>query len=53
MEESGHSKSFMSITNTTFKYKEYEMAVDGAHNDVLVAINDNEEVEVVECRVCI
>jgi len=27
------------------------MAVDGAHNDVLVAINDNKEVEIVECQV--
>jgi len=27
------------------------MAVDGAQNNVLVAINDNEEVEIVECQV--
>jgi len=43
--------TFMSIKNTTFKYEEYEMAIDGAHNDVLVAINDNEEVEIIECEV--
>jgi len=30
----------MSIENTTFKYEEYEMAIDEAHNDVLVAINN-------------
>jgi len=45
------SKSFMSIQESSYKYEKYEMAVDGAHNDVLVAINNNEEVEIVECQV--
>jgi len=39
----------MSIQKPTFEYEEYEMAVDEAHNDVLIAINNNEEVEIVEC----
>jgi len=33
----------MSIKNTTFKYEEYEMAVEGAYDDV------NEDIEIVEC----
>jgi len=41
--------TLMSIKNTTFKYEEYEMEIDRAHNDVLIAINDNEEVEIVKC----
>jgi len=41
----------MSVQKPTFEYKEYEMAVDGVHNDVLVAINDNKEVEIVECQI--
>jgi len=50
-EDSSAFKTFMSIKNMTFKYEEYEMAVDRAHNDVLVSINDNEEVEIIECQV--
>jgi len=44
-----HLKSFMSIQNTTFKYKEYKMEVDGAHNDVMVVVNANEKIEIIEC----
>jgi len=46
-------KSFMSIQKSTFKYKECEMAVEGAYNHVMVAMNENEEIEIVECQVCI
>jgi len=44
-------KTYMSIQKPTFKYEEYKMAVDRVHNDVFVAINDNEEVIIVECQV--
>jgi len=27
------------------------MEVEGAYNDVMVAVNENEEVEIVECQV--
>jgi len=43
--------TLMSIKNMTFKYEEYKMAIDGAHNNVLVAINYNKEVENVKCQV--
>jgi len=39
-------KSFMSIRNMTFKYEEHEMEVEGLYNDVMVAINENEEVKI-------
>jgi len=44
------SKSFMSIQKPTFKYKEYEMVVEGAHNDVMVAVNENEKIYIIECH---
>jgi len=50
-------KTYMSVQKPTFEDEEYEMAVDGAHNDVLIArliaINDNKEVEIVECQVSV
>jgi len=45
------SKSFMSVQKSTFKYEEYEMAVEGVHNDVMVVVNENEEIEIIECQV--
>jgi len=41
----------MSIQQSTFKYEEYKMAVEGAHNDVMVTVNENEEIEIIECQV--
>jgi len=41
----------MSIKNTTFKYEEYEMAIDGAHNNVVIALNANKEIEIIKCQV--
>jgi len=41
----------MSLKNTTFKYEEYEMAVEGAYNDVVIALNANEEIEIIESQV--
>jgi len=35
----------------TFKYEEYEMAVEGAYDNVVLALNANEEIEIVECKV--
>jgi len=46
-----NSKSFMSIKNTTFKYEEYELEVDGAHSDVVIIVNTNEEIEIIKCQV--
>jgi len=46
-------KSFMSIQNMTFKYKEFEMAVEGVYNDVMVVVNENKEIEVVKIQVCL
>jgi len=43
------SKSFMSVQKLTFKYEEYKMTVEGAHNDMMVAVNENEEIEIIEC----
>jgi len=43
----------MSVQNTTFKYKENEMEVEGVYNDVMVAVNENEEIEIVDCQVCV
>jgi len=40
----------MSVRNTTFEYKEHEMEVEGAYNDVMVAVNENKEIEIVECQ---
>jgi len=37
--------------NMTFKYKEYEMVVDGVHNDVVITVNANEEIKIIECQV--
>jgi len=41
----------MSIKNTTFKYEEYKMAVEGAYDDVVITLNANEEIEIVEGQV--
>jgi len=41
----------MSLKNTTFKYEEYEMAIDGVHNDMVIVVNANEEIEIIECQV--
>jgi len=41
----------MSIRNTTFKYEEQKMEVEGAYNDVMVAITKNKEIKIVECQV--
>jgi len=49
----GTSKILMSLKNTTFKYEEYEMAVEGAYDDVVLALNAKEEIEIVECQVCL
>jgi len=35
----------------TFKYEEYKMAVEGAYDDVVLALNANEEIKIVECQV--
>jgi len=43
------SKILMSIKNTTFKYEEYKIAVERAYDDVVLALNLNEEIEIVEC----
>jgi len=45
------SKSLMSVQKPTFKNKEYKMAIEGAHNDVMVAVNENKEIEIIECQV--
>jgi len=45
------SKSFMSVQKSTFKYEEYKMMVEGVYNDVMVAVNENEEIEIIECQV--
>jgi len=37
------------VRNTRFKYEEHEMEVEGAYNDVMVAVNKNKEIEIVEC----
>jgi len=29
------------------------MAVEGAYNDVMVAVNENEEIKIIECQVCV
>jgi len=42
----------MSVRNTTFKYEESEMEVEGTFNDVMVAVNRKDEIEIVECQVC-
>jgi len=47
------SKTLMSIKNTTFKYEEYKMAVEGAYDDMVLALNANKEIEIVECQVCL
>jgi len=47
------SKSFMSVQKSTYKYKEYKMVVDGVYNDVVVVVNENEEVKIIVCQVCI
>jgi len=44
------SKSFMNIHKSTYKYKEYEMEVEGVHNDVVVVVNENEEIEIIDAR---
>jgi len=41
----------MSVQKSSFKYEKYEMAVEGVHNDVVVAVNENEEIEIIECQV--
>jgi len=46
-------KSFMSVRNTTFKYEKYEIEVEGTYNDVMVAMNKNEEIKIVKCQVCV
>jgi len=45
--------TYMSIKNMIFKYKEYKMAVEGVHNDMVIALYANEEIEIIECQVCI
>jgi len=47
------SKIVMSLKNSTFKYEEYEMAVEGAYDDVVLALNANEEIKTIECQVCL
>jgi len=47
------SKVLMSLKNTTFKYKEYEMEVEGAYDNVVLALNANDEIEIVDCQVCL
>jgi len=46
-------KSFMSVQKLTFKYEEYKMAVEGAYDNMMVAMNENEEIKIVECQVCV
>jgi len=29
------------------------MEVEGAYNDMMVAVNKNEEIKIVECQVCV
>jgi len=41
----------MSIQKPTFKYEEYEMGGEVAHNDVMVAVNANKEIEIIKCHV--
>jgi len=43
----------MSIKNTTFKYKEYKMEMNGAQDDLVITVNANKELEIIECQVCI
>jgi len=44
-------KSYMSVQKSTFKYEEYEMVVEGAHNNMVLAVNANEEIEIIKCQV--
>jgi len=43
------SKSFMNVQESTYKYKEYKMAIDEVHNDVVIAVNANKDIEIIEC----
>jgi len=43
-EYQAYSRSYMS-----FQYEEYKMAVEGAHNDVMIAFDATEEIETIEC----
>jgi len=47
------SKTLMSIKNTTFKYEEYKMVVEGAYDDMVLALNAKEEIEIIKCQVCL
>jgi len=46
-----YSSYYMSVRNTTFKYEEHEMEVEGAYNNVMVAVNENKEIEIVDYQV--
>jgi len=41
----------MIIQKSTYKYEKYKMAVDGMHNDMVITVNANEEIEIIECQV--
>jgi len=43
----------MNIPIATFKYKEIEMEFEGRFNNVMVAVNKREEIEIIECQVCV
>jgi len=45
----GTSKILMSLKNTILKYEEYKMEVEGAYDDVVLALNANNEIEIVKC----
>jgi len=46
-----YSSCHMSIPNTTFKYKEIKMELDGVFNDVMVSVNESREIETTKCHV--
>jgi len=43
----------MSVRNTTLKYKESKTEVEGAFNDVMVAVNGREAIEIFKCQICV
>jgi len=40
-------------TKIDIQVQKYEMVVEGAYNNMMVALNENEEIEIIECPVCI
>jgi len=48
-----YSRRGTSIPNTTFKYEEIEMELGETFNDVVISVNEQEEIEILECQVCV